>query len=109
MRLTAGRLLVRLVGCASFPSAATCQVANGDFSAGNTGFVSGYTYIPSGLGMDPGDYGVRTDPTSLNINWTPFGDHTTGAGNMLLVDGSLAANTTVWSETVAVVPHAAYT
>jgi hypothetical protein len=84
-------------------------LVNGDFSAGNTGFTSGYTFVPSGESQNPATYGVRTNPQGFNHFYNAFGDHSTGTGNMLLLDGSLTPNTVVWSETVTVLTNANYT
>ena len=81
----------------------TEYVVNGDFSAGNTGFTTGYMYAASGQSTTPGTYGVRTSSQDFNPGYTEFHDHTTGTGMMMLVDGSPAgASATVWSETVTV-------
>lgn len=81
---------------------------NGSFDAGYTGFSSGYSFISSGICQQPGTFGLRTNPQSFNPNYGLFGDHTTGTGYMMLVDGSPTANTTVWQETVTVSPNTPY-
>lgn len=86
-------------------------VINGDFEAGNTGFISDYIYAgvagtPSPTSGNPntlwdeGTYSVGTDPFSFHSSWTSFGDHTTGTGNMLLVNGA-ADPVTVWQGTLS--------
>jgi hypothetical protein len=47
-----------------------------------------------------GEYSVRSNPATANGGWCG-GDHTTGTGNMLLVDSALGA---VWSQTVVMLP-----
>jgi hypothetical protein len=86
-------------------------VINGNFEAGNTAFTSDYIYAgvagtPSPTSGNPntlwdeGTYSVGTDPFSFHSSWASFGDHTTGTGNMLLVNG--AANpVTVWQGTLS--------
>src|SRR5581483_2374917 len=82
-------------------------ITNGDFSAGNTGFTSQYTYITGGF-TGPGQYGVITNPgTAFTNGFASFGDHTTGTGKMLFADGTSAASA-FWSQTVAVAPNTAY-
>jgi len=76
-------------------------VVNGSFTAGNTGFSTGYTYIATATSI-PNEYGVGTNPDTYNPGWPSMGDHTTGTGNMLLVDGSTTAGTSFWCETIVV-------
>ena len=83
-------------------------VTNGDFSAGNTGFASDYTFNP---GNNPeGAYFVGTNPSDWNqVAPNPCGDHTSGSGNMMMVNGHfLQSNVMVWSETVKVQPNSNY-
>jgi hypothetical protein len=83
-------------------------IVNGDFSAGNSGFASDFQYVPP----DPkfhtieGEYSIVSNPgTQFDNKYAKYGDHTSGEGKMLFVDGddtgafwrqsvSLAANTT---------------
>ena len=74
---------------------------NGDFSAGNTGFLNNYSYTHP-MVFQPDNYDVNTVGAS-------FGDHTTGSGNMMLVDGAADSNSIVWQEVLAVTPHTDYT
>ena len=76
-------------------------VTNGDFSAGNTGFTSDYTYNPANYGNN-GDYFVQSD-------YNGFKDHTTGTGNFLVGDGATDVGSRVWAETVSTVAGADYT
>ena len=95
----------------------TNLITNGDFSAGNTGFNSGYTYSTAGnqpcpssfgvLGCD-GYYTINTNPNNAHSNFFSFGDHTTGSGNMLLVNGSTNPNINVWCQTITVQPNTNY-
>lgn len=84
-------------------------LTNGDFSGGNVGFSSGYTYVASGESATPGTCGIRTNSQNFNPAYTLFYDHTTGNGNMLLLDGSPGTTTIAWTETVSVVTNAQYT
>ncbi|MBN2074457.1 MAG: hypothetical protein JW762_02790 [Dehalococcoidales bacterium] len=68
-------------------------IVNGDFEAGNTGFTTEYTYLnPSNTGtwtLGPEYmYTVSTDPSLYHSAWTSFGDHTTGSGQMMIVNGT---------------------
>ena len=90
----------------------TNLVVNGDFSNGNTGFTSNYTngtvMGPWGLLSNPGQYAVTTNPNAVHVNFNTFGDHTTGAGNMLVCNGASNPNDIVWSQTITVVPNTNY-
>ncbi|HZP84451.1 MAG TPA: FG-GAP-like repeat-containing protein [Chthonomonadaceae bacterium] len=91
-------------------SAAQAQnlVANGDFSAGNTGFTSHYTLITT-VSTSAGQYGIVTNPGTAYVNdYASFGDHTTGTGNMQFVDGGGSTAAAFWSQTVAVTANTPY-
>ncbi len=88
-------------------SACSAQLVNGDFSAGNTGFTSGYTYS-SGSDPGPGNYTLNTSPKLFNAGAAAFGDHTTGTGLMLIADGSQTASVNVWSQTISLTPNTSY-
>jgi len=81
---------------------------NGAFSAGNTGFTSAYGFVSSGPSTSVGTYGIRSSSTDFNPGYNSFGDHTTGSGNMMLVDGSASGSAVVWQETIAVAPNTTY-
>jgi hypothetical protein len=85
------------------PSQAANLVTNGDFESGNSGFSTGYNFVASGQSATPGTYAVRTLSTNFNSAYNSFGDHTSGTGNMMLLDG-LGSNTTAWTETIPVSP-----
>jgi len=85
-------------------------ITNGDFEAGNTGFTTEYTYLdPSNTGpwtLGPEYmYTVSTDPNLYHSAWSSFGDHTSGSGNMMIVNGtwedtSPGYNAVVWAQEV---------
>jgi len=82
-------------------TAHAATVVNGDFSAGNNGFTSGYAYaVPAGQGTlyPEGLYTVDTNPNNVHNLWASFGDHTTGNGEMMIVNGAPNAGVTVWEE-----------
>lgn len=86
-------------------------VVNGDFSQGNTGFTT--SYAPGsggtwGLLSNEGQFAINTNPRNTHNNFCIGGDHTTGAGNMLIANGSSIAGTTVWCQTIAVSPNSTY-
>ncbi len=82
-------------------------IINGDFSQGNTGFTSDYLYSPSS-GINAGVYNVGSIITVWHPNMSACNDHTTGNGNMLMVNGSTDLNVKVWSQSVPVAPNTNY-
>lgn len=62
-------------------------VFNGDFSLGNIGFDSYYKNFPTNFENASRTYNVVKDPSSWNSTYPSCGDHTTGDGNMLVVNG----------------------
>jgi gliding motility-associated-like protein len=84
---------------------------NSDFSAGNVSFTSGYPYITPDSNY--GQYYIVQNPTQWDN--PPFAthclatDHTTGTGNMLVVDGATTPNVPVYCQTVNVSANTTYT
>jgi hypothetical protein len=110
-RLFIGIGAVGLVATCLAVGAVTSQnlVINGDFESGNTGFTSGYTF---GDDSNPGGYTIGANPSTANGafgDWCNCGDHTSGTGKMMIVNGSGDATLPVWEETVAVTPSTEYT
>ncbi len=88
------------------------QIVNGNFSSGNTGFSSGYTYVPANGTVEtgPGDYGLTTNPAMGFINgYASYGDHTGDAAALMLFVDGYYPGVNVWSEVVTVSPSTAYT
>ncbi|MFZ5552566.1 MAG: beta strand repeat-containing protein [Bacteroidota bacterium] len=85
------------------------SVANGDFESGNTGFSSDYTFTPPPNGGE-GEYWVATGPqvSTWNGGMTSAGDHTTGIGNLLIVNGAGTPGNDVWCQTIVVQPNTDY-
>lgn len=81
-------------------------ITNGDFSQGNTGFTSQYFYTSSNT--TEGEYYVGTNPSAWYPAHYGCSDHTTGSGNMLLVNGSPTPDVEVWKTTVNVTPNTNY-
>ena len=88
-------------------------VANGNFSNGNIGFDTDYTfYTPSNTTLAQRAYGIVINPNSWETGFSAACvDHTTGGGFMMVVDGSTfnSGNDLVWGQTVAVTPGQNYT
>lgn len=90
----------------------TNYVTNGNFSSGNTGFSTAYTLGTSGTWgslSNEGTYAVLTNPTLGHTNFANFPDHTGNAGGqMMVVNGSATPNTSVWCQTITVIPNSQY-
>ena len=88
-------LLAMIVSVFAMPASGASQnlVMNGDFEEGNTGFTTQYIYLDSSnqgdftLGWPP-YYTVSTNPHLYHGNFLSFGDHTSGTGNMMIVNGA---------------------
>lgn len=81
-------------------------IVNGDFSAGNTGFTS--EYILANPNTLDGQYFVGVNPNAWNPSTSQCKDHTSGNGNMLLVNGAPNPDVKVWQQTISVVPNTSY-
>lgn len=79
-------------------------IYNSDFSMGNTGFESLQKYYPTNFGNTAQAYSVVNNPHDWDPNFSNCGDHTTGSGNMMVVNGAENAGLSlVWSQAVKVV------
>lgn len=95
--------VVRTIGAAAGPN----LIRNPDFSEGNEGFTSDYTFVMS-INIQ-GRYGVNVSAANLNaMFFADCPDHTTGVDQMMIVDGSPIANERVWCQTVTVMPDKEY-
>jgi hypothetical protein len=97
----------------TFPTDANASelITNGNFSAGISGFSTTYDQTDAG-----GYLYVTADPALLCSSCFPsMGDHTTGTGNMLFVDGAGVGDGATpgshpyYSVTLGVVPNSDYT
>lgn len=76
-------------------------VLNPGFEAGYAGFTTDYAlYAGGGIGQNR--YVVTNNPHSVEGTWISSGDHTSGSGQMLVVDGSTNAGRVFWRQTVSV-------
>lgn len=82
-------------------------ITNGNFSQGNTGFSSSYTYNANS-GLNEGVYTVTNNVNAWHPNFSPCTDHTGNNGNMMLVNGAAVPNTVVWSQEITVKPNTNY-
>ena len=79
---------------------------NGDFSAGDQYFNSGYTSCPGPCNTEA-TYTVLSDPTIANPGF--YGsDHTDGSGEFMAVNGDPTPGTPVWCQTIVVQPNMTY-
>lgn len=81
-------------------------IVNGDFSAGNTGFSSSYDFYFAS--QAEGAYGIGSNPQVWHPGFQPCPDHTTGTGNMMIINGSQTPDVVVWSQNITVVPNTNY-
>lgn len=81
-------------------------VVNGDFSQGNVGFQTTYTFSTFAW---PDYYGIANSSTNPNPgSWMNCGDHT-GGGNYMWADASSSnQNMPIWQENFAVQPNTNY-
>lgn len=76
-------------------------IVNGDFEGGNIGFTSGYS-VNCGSLTGEGLYCVGANPKSTHSNFSPCGDHTSGTGNMMIMNASTTGGVKVWCQNVNV-------
>lgn|GEM_PF-470672 len=84
----------------------TNLITNGDFSGGNTGFVSQYNFATPNI--TEGQYFVGSSPQAWNPLLSACTDHTTGSGNMMLINGAPVPDVGVWTQTITVAPNTNY-
>lgn len=92
---------------ATAPDYGNNLISNGDFEGGNTSFTSDYTYSPGNL-VPEGLYDVIDNPQVDHSGFAPCDDHTSGSGNMMVVNGAGIPNLNVWCQTVTVTPNTQY-
>ncbi len=87
-------------------------IVNGDFESGNANFTTDYNFPtmpgPFGLLSNEGDYAITTGPNLVHNNYASCVDHTSGTGNMMVVNGATIANQAIWCQTVTVTPNTDY-
>lgn len=82
-------------------AASAISIVNGNFELGNTGFTSNYGYVSPGPGalLPPSVYTIDTNPNNSHSSFYSMGDHTTGSGKMMIVNGDDVGGKIVWSGT----------
>jgi len=81
-------------------------ILNGDFTGGASGFTSDYN-LDSNL-QPEGNYFVDTDPSAHHGSFSACVDHTSGSGNMLIVNGSGTPGVNVWCQTINISQNTDY-
>lgn len=87
-------------------------IYNGNFTLGNVGFNTDYTYSnPTNPSLAQRAYGVVAVANTWEPGFAACTDHSTGVTRMMVVDGSTsnAGNDRVWCQTVPVTPGQNYT
>lgn len=86
--------------------ASTNLVTNSDFSTGNSGFTSDYNFVASN--SSEGQYWVGSNASSWNAAFANCGDHTSGSGNMMVINSATTPGVKIWSQTISVLPNTNY-
>ncbi len=81
-------------------------IQNGDFSEGNQDFTSDYR--DSSNVVREGYYAITTTPRAAHFAFRTCTDHSSGTGNMMVVNGSHFPNQKVWQQQITVRPHTEY-
>jgi hypothetical protein len=106
-------MLVLALGLSLFPAAQAKAdlIVNGDFEQGNTAFSSNYFFSPGNI-TPTRTYDIVTNPALSRPGATApvaYGDHTSGTGLMMAVNGAITPDVLVWGQIVAVKPNSPYT
>ncbi|MCX6182469.1 MAG: gliding motility-associated C-terminal domain-containing protein [Bacteroidetes bacterium] len=80
----------------------TENIINGDFESGNTAFTSQYVQKCVNGRMDWGAYCINPYTDIFWQGWGACPDHTSGTGNLMVMDAAVTPNVGIWCETVAV-------
>ena len=82
-------------------------IKNGDFTNGNNFFTTDYKFTNTDL-VPEGNYTVGTNPKTYHTSFSTCKDHTSGSGNMLIVNGIPVPNSTIWEQTITIKPNQDY-
>jgi hypothetical protein len=98
---------------AEFPPATAAprqdeRVRNGDFTQGLKGFRTAYRHSPANV-RDALTFCLARSPREAHGDAAAFGDHTSGDGLMMVVNGADAVDRVLWGQTVPVRAGAEYT
>lgn len=82
----------------------TNLIVNGDFENGDTGFTTDYSTGSANVG----NYLISDTPQNYFSLFSDCDDHTTGSGNMMIVDGSDIPNQNIWCQTINISQNTDY-
>lgn len=81
------------------PAASANLITNGDFSSGLADFSTDYRYVAPVSQFscyEETSFSITTSPNVCHNEWADFGDHTTGHGNMMVVNGATSPGFSLW-------------
>src|SRR5262249_55971668 len=74
-----------------------------------SGLVDFSTDLTFSTNLGPaGVFIIGRNPATYHPQWASFGDHTTGNGLMMIINGAEASDQTVWKQTIHVAPNTEY-
>jgi len=73
-------------------------IINGDFENGDVGFTTDYVTGNANVG----NYLISDTPQNYFNLFSDCGDHTSGSGNMMIVDGADILNQNIWCQTIPI-------
>jgi hypothetical protein len=108
-----GQKFVQFNTAGALPLAGSNIITNGDFSSGNSGFTSGYTYVADNPAVNnelwpEGYYSVGTRARDFHPNWSVLTKGHGGSGNFMIINGNTVDNKVVWSQNVTVLANTTY-
>ena len=88
------------------------RAINGDFSSGNSGFSSSYTFVADIPGVKTelqpeAYYSIWNNPNDLHTNFSSCTD-VSGDGNMMIINGAPQENVEVWRQPISVEENTLY-
>lgn len=99
-------LFLNLLKISAFCQREPNLIKNGNFEAGRTGFSSNYTFTANNT--TEGEYFVGRRPENWYHLHYPCGDHSSGTGLMLLINGAPQNDVAVWETNTPVRPGTRY-
>ncbi len=84
------------------------RIINGDFELGDQDFTSQYGVDCSPGSIQEGFYCVNNTSAVYYSNWGACSDHTSGSGNMMIINASTAAGVQLWCENITVSANTDY-
>ena len=101
-----------LIAVSDFTNVHAGLIVNGDFELHNVGFSSDYAFtegVQPFPGLGGGQYNIVQNPSPFHFAAADYRDHTTGSGNMMMVNADRnLQNLIVWSQTATVEKNTIY-